>query len=38
MESFAFWQNIVLRVYIDGKSWKQKKTHVTRDEYLRNIY
>lgn len=37
-EAFAFWQKIVLRVYIDGKSWKQKKTHVTRDEYLRNIY
>ena len=37
-EAFTFWQKIVLRVYIDHKLWKSKKTTCSRDEYLRNIY
>lgn len=37
-EAFTFWQKIVLRVYIDNKSWKNQKATCTRDEYLRNIY
>lgn len=37
-DAFAFWQKIVLRVYIDQKSWKNRKKTCTREEYLRNIY
>lgn len=37
-EAFAFWQKLVLRVYIDQKTWKSRNKTCTRDEYLRNIY
>ena len=37
-EAFNFWQKVVLRVYIDHRSWKDKRATCPRDEYLRNIY
>lgn len=36
-EAFSFWQKILLRVYIDQKSWKSRKTKCRREEYLRNL-
>lgn len=37
-EAFAFWQKVVLRVYVDQLTYKSRKQKCTREEYLRNIY
>ena len=37
-EAFGFWQQLLLRVYIDNKLWKNRNKKNRKGDYLRNIY
>ena len=37
-ESFGFWQQLKLRVFVDNKLWKSRNDKASRAEYLKNIY